>query len=245
MDEAAVFLLHRDLPREGPGSDACTIEALRRLPALPGDPVVLDLGCGPGRSSLVLARELGSKIVAVDLHEPFLEQLSRAAEELGLSHLIEPRRADMTSPGVPPGSIDLIWSEGSAYALGFAEALGCWRPLLKPGGLIAVSECTWLVDDPRDEPRRFWDSAYPSMGTITTNRRRAAAVGLEVLDTFPLPASAWWDEYYTPLLDRAAALRPTAGASLIALLDETEREADLFWRHGDSYGYVFYLLRTA
>jgi SAM-dependent methyltransferase len=243
MSDDALFLLHRDLPREGPGSDACTAEALRRLPALPGDPVVVDLGCGPGRSSLVLARELGAKVVAVDLHEPFLDQLARAADAAELSHLIEPHRANMAAPGFPPGSVDLIWAEGSAYVLGFAEALRCWRLLLKPDGLMVVSECTWLVDNPPDEPRRFWDAAYPSMRTIAVNRLRAEAVGLEVLDTLPLQASAWWDEYYTPLLDRVAALRPTAGVNLLALLDEAEREANLFRRHRDSYGYVFYLLR--
>lgn len=242
MDESALFLLHRDLPREGPGSDACTREALRRLPPLSTNPVVVDLGCGPGRSALVLAEELGTRVIAVDLHAPFLDQLSRGAAERGLSPLIEPRRADMAAPGLPPGSVDLIWSEGAAYALGFAEALRCWRPLLKPGGRMAVSECTWLVDDPPDEPRRFWQAAYPSMGTVAENRRRAEAAGLEVVDSFLLPASAWWDEYYDPLLARAASFRPTADASLISLVEETGREADLFRRHGDAYGYVFYLL---
>ncbi|HEX8823356.1 MAG TPA: class I SAM-dependent methyltransferase, partial [Archangium sp.] len=57
----AFFLLHTDLPREGPGSDDCTREALRRLrPWLPASPRVLDLGCGPGKQTLVLARELGT-----------------------------------------------------------------------------------------------------------------------------------------------------------------------------------------
>ena len=35
MDCEAFFLLYRDLPREGPGSDEATREALRRLPRLP------------------------------------------------------------------------------------------------------------------------------------------------------------------------------------------------------------------
>ncbi len=244
MSVDPLFLLHQDLPREGPGSDACTAEALRRLPALPSDPIVVDLGCGPGRSSLVLAREVGTKVIAVDFHGPFLDQLVRSAAAAGLSHLIEPRRADLAAPGFPPGSVDLIWAEGSAYVLGFSESLRRWRPLLKAGGLMAVSECTWLVDDPPDEPRRFWDAAYPSMGMIAVNRAHAEAAGLEVLDTFPLPPSAWSDEYYRPLLARAVALRPTADAALKSLIDETRREVDLYRRHGTSYGYVFYLLRA-
>jgi hypothetical protein len=46
------FFRHRDLPREGPGTDECTQEALRLLPPLPPQPRVLDLGCGPGAQTL-------------------------------------------------------------------------------------------------------------------------------------------------------------------------------------------------
>ena len=54
----AFFRLFEGLPRQGPGSDACTREALRRLGPLPPAPRVLDLGCGSGRSALVLAETL-------------------------------------------------------------------------------------------------------------------------------------------------------------------------------------------
>jgi serine/threonine-protein kinase HipA len=82
------------------------------------------------------------------------------------------------------------------------------------------------------------------MATVAENCRQSEALGLEVLASFPLPAAAWWDDYYTPLLDRITTLRPTASGDLIGLLDETEREIDLYRKHGDSYGYVFYILRA-
>jgi hypothetical protein len=44
-----------------------------------------------------------------------------------------------------------------------------------------------------------------------------------VLDTFPLPRSAW-EASSTPLLQRIERLRPTVDAGLREVLSETERE---------------------
>lgn len=241
----ATYRLHAGLPRQAPGSDACTRDALRRLPPLPKTPVVVDLGCGPGRATLVLAEELGTRVVAVDLHEPFLDELRARARAGGLGHLVEARQGDMAALDLAPGSIDLIWSEGAIYNIGFAAGLALWRPLLRPRGLVVLSECAWLTENRPEEAIAFWRDAYPEMTGIDENARAAAAAGYEVLDWFVLPSSAWWDEYYTPLSHRAAQLRPGADAPLLATIEATEREVDLYRRHGHSYGYVFYLLRRS
>jgi hypothetical protein len=49
--------------------------------------------------------------------------MTRRASEQVLSHWIETRCEDMGALDVPPGSVDLVWSEGAAYILGFGEAL--------------------------------------------------------------------------------------------------------------------------
>ncbi|MFP2905639.1 SAM-dependent methyltransferase [Pyxidicoccus sp. 3LFB2] len=239
----AFFTLYSELPRLGPGSDACTREALKRLPALPPSPRVVDMGCGTGRQTLVLAEALRTRILAVDLHRPYLDQLEREARARDLTALIDARQADMGALGLPSGSVDLLWSEGAIYHLGFGPGLRRWRPLLAQGGHVAVTECTWLTDARPAEAARFWAEGYPTMGTIADNRATAEAEGYTVLDTFTLPPSAWWDDYYSPLLQRVERLRPTADAELREACAFAEGETDLYRRHGDSYGYVFYLLR--
>jgi serine/threonine-protein kinase HipA len=241
----AVFRLFEGLPRQGPGSAACTREALRRLPALPQTPRVLELGCGSGSSTLVLAEALRTKIIAVDIHRPFLDQLRATARERGLEDLIETRCADMAAPGVPAGSVDLLWSEGAIYFLGFEEGLRLWRPLLAPGGCLAVTECSWLSADPPAEAAAFFAEGYPGMAGIAQNIERARAAGFEVQGHFALPPEAWWDEYYTPLEARMNLLAADPDPELAAVIAETRREIDLFRRHGDAYGYVFYLMRPA
>ena len=239
----AFFRLFEGLPRQGPGSDACTREALRRLPELPAQPRVLDLGCGSGRSTLVLAQLLRTKVVAVDNHQPFLDQLQATAIERGLEHMVEPRCADMAAPGVPAGSVNLLWSEGAIYLLGFERGLRLWRPLLTPGGCLAVSECSWLTADPPTEAAAFFREGYPGMAGIEQNLERARAAGFDVVDHFTLLPEAWWDEYYAPLEQRMAELAPEADPELAAVIADTRREIELYRSHGDSYGYVFYLLR--
>ncbi len=61
-----------------------------------------------------------------------------------------------------------------------------------------------------------------------------------------MPPRDWWAEYYTPLQERIAALRVRADGwpELASVIEEAEQEISLFDQFGDSYGYVFYILRT-
>ena len=242
----ALFYLHEDLPRQGPGSDTTTLEVLRSIPDLPSAPHVLDLGCGSGASSLVLARELQTQIIAVDIHRAYLDQLERAAAEEGLGERILIRQADMGQLDYAFASFDLIWSEGAAFLLGFANALRTWRPLLKPGGFLAVSECTWLSENPPADIATYWHDAYPAMATAAANSTIAVAAGYDVVDTKVLPATAWWENYYGPLRQRMTALKTEArrNPALAQVIADTEQEMEILEKADSSFGYVFYVLRN-
>lgn len=245
----ALIALHRGLERQGPGDAAFARAILAGLPSLPGAPAaprIADLGCGSGAGALLLAEHFGVPVTAVDLSRDFLDDLERRALERGLAHLVGTAQADIGALGWPERSLDLLWSEGAAYNLTFAGALRAWRPLLAPGGVAVISELSWFADDPPDEARRFWQEAYPAIGSEGANAGRATAAGFEVHLIRRLPAAAWWSGYYGPLERRIASLRARAAqdAALAAVLRDTEREIALFRAHGDAYGYAFYVLRV-
>ncbi len=236
--------LHQGLRNQGPGSDASTRRALALVPKLPPAPEILDLGCGPGRQTLVLARETGGEVMAVDLLPPFLSQLDERAGAAGLDDCIETVRGSMSDLPYKDESFDLVWSEGAIYNIGFDQGLRSWRRLLRPGCALAVSEVTWLTDSAPVRIRQFWDTSYPGMRNLEANQRAVAEAGYSLLGSFVLPEQEWWDDYYTPLEARLRALRTERDdQAWVAALDTHQNELDIVRDCAGSFGYVFYVMQ--
>ena len=65
------------LPRAGPGDTQSTVNALALVP-WPSPKTVLDLGCGPGAQTLVLAEVLpDAEILALDVLPPMVSRAQR------------------------------------------------------------------------------------------------------------------------------------------------------------------------
>jgi cyclopropane fatty-acyl-phospholipid synthase-like methyltransferase len=242
------------LPRLGPGGDASTIKALNILlsaglepngaPELP-QLRILDIGCGNGAQTIQLAKHTNGTIVAVDNHQAFLDELERRAEAEGVSKKITVCLKDMCALGMEKGAFDLIWSEGALYIMGFREGLAACHNLLRPGGLLAVSELSWFRPDPPGECQQFFANEYPAMVDIDTNVATIESCRYEALGHFALPESAWWMPYYQPLEDRLQSLREkyATDPKRIEMIQSVQMEIEVYRRYSSYYGYVFYLMQ--
>ena len=237
------FDVHRDLPRQGPGSRQSTERAYGYVSGRLHEPDVLDVGCGPGAQTICLAQLSRGRITAVDNYAPFLEQLRRSAAAAKPAGRITPVLADMNQLPFGGESFDLVWAEGSIYIVGVEKGLAGWRPLLRENGLIAFTEVSWLQGNRPEEVEAFWREAYPGIASIPENLRRLENAGYTVIADFTLPAGDWWNEYYAPIEARLPALRkkyaddPEAQQVLKMEVDEM----DLHRRYSSWYGYVFYI----
>jgi len=245
MINPVFFEVHSNLPRQGPGNFEATRLAFSHLEMLPDRPRLLDVGCGPGMQTLDLARLTKGSIVAVDNHQPYVDRLSEKIQQSGLDDRVSVVCADMFDLPFAPGEFDVIWSEGAIYIIGFDRGLSQWRSLLKPGGYLAVSELTWLQPNPPEAVRSFWEEGYPAMRTMDENLAAMEENGYAIVDAFPLPESAWWDNYYSPLEQRISQLQRkySSNAEALQVLDMERQEIDLYRRYSKFYGYVFYIAK--
>jgi SAM-dependent methyltransferase len=236
--------LHGGLPRLGPGNTESTLKALALCEHLPSAPDVLDVGCGTGAQTLVLASETDARVVAIDFHATFLAQLEEGLRQRGLEKRIETRIADMHDLPFPDDSFDLIWSEGAIYIMGFDEGLKKWRRLARRRGYLVVSEVSWFRSDPPEELKDFWVRHYPAMRNVSDNLAGAESLGWQPVGHFPLPLQAWTD-YYGPLERRLPAFRKAHAGDPDAqeVADTIGQEIDLLSSYSDYYGYEFYVLR--
>jgi SAM-dependent methyltransferase len=251
MDESVMYSLmvdlHCDGERQGPGGKEQTTLALKLSGIDPQSTVeVADIGCGTGASTLVLADQLpNARITAVDLFPEFLKVLEEDARDAACSDRVRPTVGSMDALPFADESLDLIWSEGAIYNMGFSKGIESWRRFLRPGGVLAVSEITWLHPDPPDDIKQYWETEYPEIDTASKKIKILEDTGYDILGYFVLPPECWIDNYYRPTEARIHDfLRRNAGKPEAEALVEMERqEAAMYERCRTIYSYGFYVAR--
>ncbi|HKJ61560.1 MAG TPA: class I SAM-dependent methyltransferase [Hyphomicrobiales bacterium] len=237
------FDIHSSLPQEGPGSFESTKQALDIAGTFPERVEILDVACGPGRQTMDLARLLPSAIItALDNHAPFLRDVRRKTTDAGVFNRVTAVEGDMNDLPAEPESVDLIWCEGAAYIMGLRNALESWKPFLKPGGRIALTEPVWLRPDPPAETVESF-AEYPTMRDPQGCREIVTACGYKLLGDFVLPEQDWLN-YYEPMELRVAELRGKYADDPVGavMLDKAQAEIDDYRRNSSWYGYMFLVM---
>lgn len=226
------------LERWGPSSDADSLKALSTLPTIPTK--IIDIGCGKGFSTRLLAQHTKAQIVAVDNEQSALDELDERLTKQGLGDRVTLSCTSMTDLPFTSKSFDCIWSEAATYIMGVEQALTQWRKLLTDSGYMVISDLIWLTDNPSQEAVAFWASEYPDMQTIEKRLGQMRQADFAVIDHFTLSEQAWHD-YYQPLKAQVADVKASMPSSN-AIID-IEREIAIYERYLGEFGYQMFVLR--
>ncbi|KFI11184.1 methyltransferase [Vibrio sp. B183] len=225
------------LKRLGPGSEQDTLRALSALSQNKG--ALLEVGCGKGIATEVLASHSEFRITALDNDQASLRGLQ---EGIPAEKEVNVICASMTDMPFEAAQFDVIWSEGSAYIMGVENALRSWKALLKPSGYLVVSDLVWLTDNPDSDVSNFYQKEYPDMVTVDKRIAQMRQAGYEVVETFTQSQQSW-NNFVDPLMSRVDELESSLQASQ-ALID-MKSELHMHQNYLHQYGYQMFIIRKA
>jgi SAM-dependent methyltransferase len=229
--------------RQGPGSPEVTRKALSFIEGLTDKSVIIDIGCGTGGQTMVLAQNAPGNITGIDLFPVFIDLFNKNAEKLGLQDRVKGVVGNMEELPFQKGELDLIWSEGAIYNIGFERGLKEWREYLKRGGYLAITEACWFTEERPKEIDDFWMLEYPGIDTIPKKVEQLQKAGYVPVATFTLPEECWTEHFFDPQLPVQEAFLEKHAGNITAdeFIKNMRHEAQLYAKYKEFYGYVFFI----
>ncbi|WP_320053156.1 class I SAM-dependent methyltransferase [uncultured Acetobacteroides sp.] len=229
--------------RQGPGSPEVTIKALSFIDNLTNESHIADIGCGTGGQTMVLAQHTSGTITAIDLFPLYIDRLNENAGRLNLQNRVKGIVGSMDNLPFWDEELDLIWSEGAIYNIGFERGLNEWRKHLKTGGYIAVTEASWFTDERPIEIDEFWKDAYLEIDTIPSKVAQLQKAGYMPVSTFILPENCWTEHFYVKqeAMQKIFWEKYAGNKTAEDLVANQRHEALLYSKYKEYYGYVFYI----
>jgi len=252
FDMALIAEFFKGVSRQGPGSTASTLNALKRIQnhsinsqKLQAESKILDIGCGTGTQTMVLADYTDFQITATDLISDFLAIARKKSKEKGLGERVDFVEASMDNLPFNAESFDIIWAEGSIFIIGFEQGLKEWYKFLKPGGYIAVTDCSWFTDERPLEIEQYWRDNYPQIDTVENKIEILKNAGYKFISAFNLPDECWIDNYYQSMKERIELFRNRYRFSdgILSFVDREAKEIELYMKYREYYGYTFFIGR--
>ena len=154
------------------------------LEKLPSGTTLLDVGCGIGGSSRILAQDYNFDVTGVTISP---QQVQRAQELTPEGVNAKFQVDDAMALSFPDASFDVVWSvEAGPHMPDKAVFARELLRVLKPGGILVVAD--WNQRDDRTIPLNFWEKpvmkqlldqwSHPAFSSIEGFSELLAATGL-------------------------------------------------------------------
>ncbi|MCS6960284.1 MAG: methyltransferase domain-containing protein [Pseudanabaenaceae cyanobacterium SKYGB_i_bin29] len=174
---------------------------------LPRGGKLLDVGCGIGGSSRILARDYGYEVTGISISP---KQIARAKEltppDLSVQFVVD----DAMAMSFPDNTFDVVWCiEAGPHMPDKQQFARELMRVLKPGGVLVVAD--WNQRDDRQVPLHWWEQvvmrqlldqwSHPAFASIEGFAEALQATGMvagEVItaDWTAATLPSWWESVW-------------------------------------------------
>lgn len=200
------------------------------LDQLPPGTTILDVGCGIGGSSRILARDYGFDVTGITISP---QQVKRAQALTPPDLTAQFKVDDAMALSFPDASFDVVWSiEAGPHMPDKAQFAKELMRVVRPGGVMVMAD--WNQRDDRQNPLNFWEKpvmrqlldqwSHPAFSSIEGFAELLQATGLVegkviTADWTPETLPSWLDSIWQGIA-RPAGLVKFGVSGLIKSLRE-------------------------
>lgn len=174
----------------------------------PSRPVIVDVGCGWGRSfELLQQRFAPSALIGIDVSEEMLKASAARVAQRGLE--VDLRQANSASLPLQSQSVDMVFCHQTFHHLVEQErALGEFHRVLRPGGVLLFAESTrkyihsWIIRLLFRHPMEVQRTAEEYLAMVR-------GAGFEVEPQAVSYPYLWWSRADLGILERLLRIRPS------------------------------------
>lgn len=149
---------------------------------------VLDAGCGLGGSSIWLAKNIGAKVIGININEAQVEKARMLAKENKVDHLVKFFVDDFTVTKFPNESFDVVWGlESICYAIRKKDFASEARRILTNDGRLIIADGFKRKDkftEGEQEILEKWMEGWviPNLASITEFKRYLQETGFKNIE---------------------------------------------------------------
>jgi ubiquinone/menaquinone biosynthesis C-methylase UbiE len=182
------------------------------------NPKILDVGCGTGVPTLMIAEKFNGKITAVDTDTKSIVVFREKIKELNLANRITLSNSSLFDIKVKNNQYDLILAEGLLNVVGFRKGFLKLTKLLKRKGFIIIHD---EFQNKNDKIEFIKNNDY------------------KILDSFVLDKQIWWNDYFKCLEKEISS---NSNKELLKLFKSDLQEIKLFKLNPSQYMSVYYII---
>ena len=185
------------------------------------NPRILDVGCGSGVPTLMIAEKLNGKITAVDTDAKSIDILREKVKGLNLSNRVTLSNSSFLDIKVKNNQYDLILAEGLLNVVGFQKGFLRIIKLLKRKGFIII----------HDE----FQNQNEKIEFIENN-------DCKILDSFVLDEQIWWNDYFKCLEKEISSI---LNEEFLKLFKSDLQEIIMFKKNPFRYKSTYYIIEKS